>query len=217
MFYLKFNKKRIVFSVILTGVLGVFQTHVQAESPPPKDHAEKSEKPAKKEREPISPEAEEEAARIISAESFILSPNYVYRWVNFPSLEGENINQKTEKINPELGYVSVAFFLATWCIPCQEILEDFKKIEAKYKDKPVHFYYVFSHDVKPDILGFQKEFTLADNILIANHDILKKFHNPQLPTIYVGDRHKFLLTRYVKPTSKELTELDTLLKYLTVY
>jgi hypothetical protein len=53
--------------------------------------------------------------------------------------------------------------------------------------------------------------------MLANHEILKAFHNPELPSIYVGDRHGWMLTRYLKAQTAELSKLDGVLKTLTSY
>lgn len=159
----------------------------------------------------------EEAKMIQSAEGYILTPNYVHRWASFPKIEAADLKGSSLTIIPERGYASVVLFLASWCIPCQEIVDVFKKVEKKYADYPVRFYYVFAHDTKDDIRGFATEFGLGNRVLVASHDLLKSFSNPELPTIFVGDRDKFLLTRYEKTTIKDLANLDELLDVLVTY
>ena len=53
--------------------------------------------------------------------------------------------------------------------------------------------------------------------LLANYDVLKAYHNPDLPTIYVGDRHGWLATRYVKAKAQDLEDLSRFLDLMTGY
>jgi thiol-disulfide isomerase/thioredoxin len=146
---------------------------------------------------------------------------YVHRWIGMPALTGRDLESgESVSIVPEKGRMQVILFLASWCEPCQHMVTSFRKTAERYAALHVDFVYVFAHDTKDDALGFLKEYKLtgADQRgILANHDILKAFHNPELPTIYIGDRHGWMATRLVKASAPELARLDELLRYLTAY
>jgi thiol-disulfide isomerase/thioredoxin len=107
-------------------------------------------------------------------------------------------------------------FLASYCEPCQEMMESYLRLEKRYRRLNTDFVYVFAHDTKDDAEGYMKEFGLRHGIL-ANFDALKAFHNPKLPTIYVGDRHGWLMTRFEESSAADLAKLDTYLRDLTAF
>ncbi len=162
-----------------------------------------------------APAAEGEAPG--DAESLEPSTVYVHRWIPLPAFTGSRLvgsGQRT--VAPTPGRMTVILFLASWCEPCQQMMPDFQKIEKRYRRLDADFIYVFAHDTRDDAEGFMKEYGVTEGML-ANHEILKAFHNPELPSIYVGDRHGWMLTRYLKAQTAELSKLDGVLKTLTSY
>jgi thiol-disulfide isomerase/thioredoxin len=119
-----------------------------------------------------------------------------------------------QKVSPEEGRMLVVVFIASWCEPCQQIMPDLVSLQRRYNQLNVDFAYVFMHDTREDAEGFMKEFGIESGYL-ANADVHKVFHNPELPTIYVGDRHKWLAARYEKTKRADLTQLDELMKMIT--
>jgi thiol-disulfide isomerase/thioredoxin len=145
------------------------------------------------------------------------SSGYVHRWIGMPALTGHDlITGDLITVKPETGKVLVVMFLASFCEPCQNIIDDVRKLAARYQPLHTEFVYVFVHETKDDALGFIKEYDLK-NGLLANHDILKTFKNPTLPTIYVSDRHGWMATRYTQSKREDLAKLDDFLKYITAY
>ncbi|MBI2602794.1 MAG: hypothetical protein HYW48_07050 [Deltaproteobacteria bacterium] len=145
------------------------------------------------------------------AEGLILTDDYVHQWLNYPEIQGKTLKGEMKTVDRKFGTAYVDFFLASWCIPCQKITNKFLAITQKYAGANVKFNYIFAHDHKQDAVAFAKVYGIEDGLL-ANHDILKIFHNPPLPTIYVGDRDGWFLTRYMKASEKDLEELDELLR-----
>lgn len=169
-----------------------------------------------------SPESEEDAKMKRAAEDSAFTPYYVHRWVNFPEIKAEKLNGTPLVLKAERGYITVVYFLASWCIPCQELTGAFQQLEKKFKRSPIRFVYVFSHDIRAEAVGFSKEFHMdskesTSQVLLAGHDLLKSFHNPELPSIYVSDRDQFLLTRYIKAGPKQIEDLEKALGTLTSY
>jgi len=149
--------------------------------------------------------------------AFRYTDHYVHTWIKFPQVTGYPIG-KIEDV-PFLappGEATVLIFIASWCEPCQRMMEEFKKLEATYDGLHTQVVYVFAHDTKVDAEGFLKEFGLRKGI-VADTDTLRSFHNPELPTIYVGDRRGWLIQRYIKSEPKHLSDLSAILKTLTAH
>jgi thiol-disulfide isomerase/thioredoxin len=146
------------------------------------------------------------------------SDTYVHKWLAFPAISGAGLPQADgqREVAPQPGRLTVLLFLASWCEPCQQLVPKFRQVEKRYARLPVDFHYLFVHDTLEDAGGFMKEFGIARGVL-GNNDILKTFHNPDLPSIYVGDRHGWLMKRYIKAGPDAVVELDELLKYLAAY
>lgn len=177
---------------------------------PPKKAAAKKGEPKK----PAGPEADPAAKA--AAESLERSDKYVHRWIPMPAFKGPGLGAAPSEhvVEPKDGRLTVIVFLASWCEPCQQLMTDFRVLEKRYKRLGADFVYVFAHDTKDDAQGFMQEFGV-EAAMLATHDVLRAFHNPELPTVYVGDKTKWLATRYVKAGKKELASLDDLLKHLT--
>lgn len=150
------------------------------------------------------------------ANRFIKTENYVHNWIKLPTIEGRNLLGDLINQSPERGVLDVIVFIASWCIQCQQLIGYIQDLEAKHLKKNTRFTYIFSHDLRSDAQGFAKAFNIKSAI-VASHDILKAYHNPELPSIYIGDRHGWLLARYLKATPKEIKKIDELISYLTAY
>lgn len=141
---------------------------------------------------------------------------YVHSWITFPTISGKSVfSEEQIQIQPEKGFVSVVVFIASWCERCQRLVESFEKLRNDFKDSPVRIIYVFSHDTIADAQGFSKEHKLQGQSILSNHEILKSFHNPPLPSIYLADRRGWLLQRYLDAEAKDIAETRKLLKMMT--
>lgn len=149
------------------------------------------------------------------------SDRYVHRWIPIPAFSAININDRSDRtITAQSGRVLVIFFLASWCEPCQQITPQFMTLQQKLSKLPIDFVYVFAHDTLDDAREFATEYKLdrqSDNVLLAEFDVLKKYNNPDLPTIYVGDRRGWILTRFIKPDAKRMAEFKELVELLTAF
>lgn len=176
--------------------------------------ARASEKPAAK---PEAKDGKEAAAPTPDAEALEPSDHYVHRWIPMPPFSAsEVLTQEATQVAVKPGRAQVILFLASWCEPCQALMGDYIRLQKKYARLNTDFIYVFAHDTKDDAEGFMKEYGMKQGFL-ANHEVLKAFHNPELPTIYVADRHGWLATRMVKATNKEVQDLAEFLKPITAY
>lgn len=153
------------------------------------------------------------------AETNEASDGYVHHWLPMPSFSAQALGVATGdpvSVASKPGRMLVLVFLASYCEPCQQLMGDLSRVEARFRRLNTDFVYVFAHDTQDDALGFMKEFNMPTGVL-ANFDALKAYHNPKLPTIYVGDRHGWLMTRYEEVTKTDIQTLDELLRKLTAY
>lgn len=151
-----------------------------------------------------------------AADSYMTSRYYVHQWVRLPTLRGVDLQGKPVTQKPLKGLIEVVVFVASWCIQCQELSAYVTNLQKKYRDLNTRFTYIFSHDLREDALGFAKNYNISQGI-IASHDILKAYHNPELPSLYLSDRHGWLLARFPQATPKDLKTIDSMLALLTSY
>jgi len=145
------------------------------------------------------------------------SHKYTHSWVYFPEFIATDIKSgKTVDFKPVRGIANVLVFIASWCVPCQQIIADIKKLERTYSPIHTRFIYIFSQDTKQDAAGFINDYGLSNGIF-ADKDLLAKYHNPELPSIYLGDRHRCLTARSIATSPKDLGTLGNALRYLTAY
>lgn len=147
---------------------------------------------------------------------FIVTDYYVNEWVAFPKLSGEDLEGNKVVQTPRFGYVDVVIFIASWCVPCQEIVERINNLETHFSKLNSRFTFVFSHDLYQDAKAFSEVYKIKHGV-IATHDILKNFHNPELPSVYISDRHGWILTRFLNATPEELDKIEEVLTLLTSY
>ena len=141
--------------------------------------------------------------------SYEITTKYKHEWVNLPKISGKSIQPKTSellKFEPTKGRAAIIVFLASWCIPCQEMISKIKTIEDAQDHFDLDLVFVFVSDTLQDAQGFAKEHKIRNGML-ANPEILKEWHGPELPTIYVADRHNRLKGRYIKPNDGDFAKL----------
>lgn len=144
---------------------------------------------------------------------YVVTNKYVHKWVKFPSFAGELLTGSRLEIKPHRGQAEVVIFLASWCRPCQMLINEFKSLEERYSKLHTRFTYVFAHDTRQDAEAFSKHTKLSGhNTLLANPKLLRQFKQPELPSIYVADRTRWLVARYVPVKRDDLAELDDFLR-----
>ncbi len=170
--------------------------------------------PAKKEK----PAAKDAQAKAEASAAPSISQHYVHQWVSFPALQGKTLEgDKTFIYTPKKGRVIVSVFLASWCLPCQELTKPLQKLEEKYKRRYTDFVYVFAHDTEADARGFAKAYAIGKNGITASAPLLEAFHQPELPSIYVGDRYGWLVMRKLNAEAGDILALDKFLELQTAF
>ncbi|MFW7378837.1 MAG: TlpA family protein disulfide reductase [Oligoflexus sp.] len=124
---------------------------------------------------------------------------------------------KILRYEPEKGFAQVVIFIASWCLPCQQLMPEFKKLEKDFSSKFTRVVYVFAHDTQADAEGFKQHHKIGDNAMMGTPQILKDFHQPELPSVYIGDRHKWLVMRKLNTKWEDLKEVERFLQLHTAY
>lgn len=149
-------------------------------------------------------------------ENYVITDKYVHEWIKFPTLSGKAVNtDETVLITPRPGEPLVVFFLASWCLPCQGLVGKVQELDAKFAPLGVKFVYAFSHDTAKDAHGFWTAHDMKGQAIIVDRKTLDAFHQPELPTIYVADRHAWLISRTIKTKPQDLAALEGFLKLHT--
>ena len=140
---------------------------------------------------------------------------YVNEWIPFPPFNAIAL-PGLEKFSykPVRGEMTVVIMLATWCAPCVRMMPEILRLQARTARLPVKYLNIFTNDTKQDAIGFMTEHGMKSGVL-ATHEVLATFKNPELPAIYVGDRNSWMLMRYLKATPENLAEIEESIKYLT--
>ncbi len=150
------------------------------------------------------------------AESLHFTSYYVHRWLRAPDLETKTLEGADAHVASTPGFVDVTFFIASWCIPCQQLTKKVKSLTEHFQPYNVRFHYVFAHDRAEDARVFARAYAIKDG-LIANNTILKDFHNPPLPAIYLTDKNGWFFARYISPSDADIKDLENLLDKLATF
>lgn len=164
----------------------------------------------------LSPEKWPQERMHREAASLFYSPFYVHRWIAYPSFVSTDLDGTKLRRQSQPGITYVDLFLASWCIPCQRLASKVLALHKKYIGRRVRFAYIFAHDLRLEARSFAIAHKLPGGLL-ANHEILKAFHNPPLPSIYIGDKDGFLLHRYERLKNEDIEHLDRFLDLATQF
>jgi thiol-disulfide isomerase/thioredoxin len=149
-----------------------------------------------------------------------LPGGYTHNWVKIPSLKGFDLSDGTVLLAPTQGKLTVVFFMASWCIPCQDLTEKIKEIDQKYQSYGVNVYYAFSHDMVSDVRGFARDRKIppARTILITDES-MKEFKDPLLPSIFLADRKGWVIDifKFDAKTTPDITAFRKKLERLILF
>ncbi len=153
-----------------------------------------------------------------AAKAMATTDKYAQKWIPFPGLALKSLTtQEPEAFAAKKGRVLIVVFLASWCIPCQQLVADFKNIATKYESAYTDLIYVFAHDTPPDVRAFTSYHKLNKDAYLGTAKVLEDFHQPDLPSIYVADRYGWLVYRKLNLKENDLKELEHLLHLHTSF
>lgn len=136
--------------------------------------------------------------------------------IAFPSFEGDVVGQGTPlSFKPRQGHATMIIFIASWCEPCQLLMPDLKQLARKYSALNTDVFFIFAHDTKPDATGFAKEHQLSSPAIMANMELLKVFKNPELPSVYIGDKWGYMADRFINTKKSDIDRIDNMMGKIT--
>ncbi len=142
----------------------------------------------------------------------VTTDKYVKQWIPFPPISVRDMGSgeaSTREANK--GRIQLVVFVASWCIPCQQIIDDIEKLHSKHKDKYTDLVYVFAHDTEKDAQAFARFHKIEEKSFIGTAKVLEDFHQPELPSIYGSDRYGWLVYRKLNTREKDIEALDRFL------
>lgn len=149
---------------------------------------------------------------------FEITDKYTHEWIRFPDAKGHSLkDSQVMEVLPKKGEATVLFFVASWCLPCQKLAPSMQEIRKKYQSQSARIVWVFAQDTLKDAQGFMKAHKLDGDAILADKETLKAFLEPELPSVYMGDRTNWLALRYLKVNRDQLKELSEVLADHTSY
>lgn len=155
-----------------------------------------------------------------SAKAMRTTDTYTQGWIPFPALTLKSIEEPSAKalsIKAQKGRVQIVVFLASWCIPCQQLMPDLKRIAASYKAKYTDIVYVFAHDTELDAKAFSDYHKVSSLAYLGTAKVLEDFHQPELPALYMSDRYGWLIYRKLNLKTTELKDIEKFLELHTSF
>jgi len=114
-----------------------------------------------------------------------------------PNFKAENLDGDIVELNAEVGDGPILLsFWATWCKPCIEELNEYKKIYEEYKDKGFKMYAISTDDertvakVKPFVKSKNYKFTV---LLDTNSDVGRLYYAQSVPYSVIIDKKGYII------------------------
>ena len=145
---------------------------------------------------------------------------YIQGWISFPALSLKSMDDPTAdplSIKAQKGRVQIVVFLASWCLPCQQLMPDLKRIAETYQSKYTDIVYVFAHDTEPDAKAFSNYHKISKSAYLGTAKVLEDFHQPELPSLYMSDRYGWLIYRKLNLKTPDLKEIEKFLDLHTSF
>jgi thiol-disulfide isomerase/thioredoxin len=183
-----------------------------AENPKADEHKAAGDHKTEEAKKPAGDHGASEDPKDKLSKEYEITDSYTHKWIKFPEFSAPSLaTEETYDFKHKWGEATVVVFLASWCLPCQQIIKEVIRIEKKYQKNYTKFIYVFSHDTRSDALGFMQLHKLSGLSVLSTGELLTAFHQPELPSIYVADRYGWLVARYLDTNFEHLKDLDKFL------
>jgi hypothetical protein len=145
--------------------------------------------------------------------------NYVHEWIGFPEITGLDLQTgEPMRVVAEKDYATVAFFIASYDLGSQNLIQEFLKLEKKYASRFTRFVYVFVNDLEKEAVNFMRDNRVEGRTILCDDSTKMRFQFPPLniPIIYVGDRRGWLALRFPQAKASDIALTDEFLGYLNV-
>jgi len=114
-----------------------------------------------------------------------------------PNFKTENLDGESFELNSEVGEGPILLsFWATWCKPCLDELNEYKKIYKEYKDKGFKMFAISTDDertvakVKPLVKSKAFEFPV---LLDTNLDVARLYYAQSVPYSVILDKKGMII------------------------
>jgi len=114
-----------------------------------------------------------------------------------PNFKAENLDGDIVELSSETGKGPVLLsFWATWCKPCIEELNEYKKIYEEYKDKGFKMFAISTDDektvakVKPFVKSKNFQFPV---LLDTNSDVARLYYAQSVPYSVILDKKGYII------------------------
>ncbi len=192
----------------------------QAEATKNTTESKDADQPAQKTAEKKAEVQKPPAAAASPSAAPVYSGNYVHDWIKFPEITGIDLGSgEPMRIVPEKDYATVAFFVASYDLGSQNLIQQFKKLEAAYASRFTRFIYVFVNDLEKEAVNFIRDNKIEGRAILCDDATKTRFQFPPLniPMIYVGDRKGWLALRFTQTTEKNIASTDEFLGLINVF
>lgn|GEM_PF-1869843 len=149
-----------------------------------------------------------------TAEAQIDIGGYIHNWVKFPELNGVDLaSGEPTHISIKKDTAMVVFFIASYDIGSQNLIDKFKAVEARYSPRFTKFIYAFVNDLEKEAVAFLREHNVKGTAVLIDQDTKQAFQHPplNLPMIYVGDRKGWLTMRFGSVDKSAVAKVDEFL------
>ncbi len=149
-----------------------------------------------------------------AAEAQIDIGGYIHNWVKFPELNGVDLaTGEPTHISIKKDTALVVFFIASYDIGSQNLIDKFKSVEARYSPRFTKFIYAFVNDLEKEAVAFLREHNVKGTAVLIDEDTKQAFQHPplNLPMIYVGDRKGWLTLRFGSVDKTVVSKVDDFL------
>jgi cytochrome c biogenesis protein CcmG/thiol:disulfide interchange protein DsbE len=114
-----------------------------------------------------------------------------------PNFKAENLDGDIFELNAEIGEGPILLsFWATWCKPCIDELNEYKKIYDEYKSKGFKMFAISTDDertvakVKPFVKSKNFKFPV---LLDTNSDIARQYYAQSVPYSVILDKKGYII------------------------
>ena len=143
---------------------------------------------------------------------------YINSWIPMRPVIGTSLFDKSSTtISADQGASYLIFFISSWCTSCKTKIDELKKLQDTHQKLYTKVIYAFSHDTYEDALAFSKKHDIQRQSILVNDATIGAYSNPHIPSIFIVDRHSWIIDAYDSLDSNNLKDIDEILNLINSY